>query len=57
MAEWQKAQPEEHPRLQRGMRYAPDVPELRKDTTAAGVDRFGHLPPTLDLQIAVEGPA
>lgn len=36
------------------MRYAPDVPELRKDTAAAGMDGLRHLPPSLDLRLIVD---
>ena len=41
-------------RLQRGMRYAPDMPELRKDPAAAGMHGLGHLPPSLDLGVIVD---
>jgi hypothetical protein len=53
--EWLKGPPGEHTAgLQRRMRYAPDVPELRKDTAAAGMDGLRHLPPSLDLRLIVD---
>jgi hypothetical protein len=40
--------------LQRGMRHAPDMPELRKDPTTAGVDGLGHLAPSFYLRVIIE---
>src|SRR5208282_6890778 len=42
------------PRLERGVRHPPDMPELRKDPTAAGMDGLNHLSPSRDLCVIVD---
>ena len=40
--------------LQRAMRHAPDMPELRGDQSAGGVHRLGDLAPAGQLRLAVD---
>ena len=37
-----------------GCDIAPDMPELRKDPTAAGMDGFNHLSPSHDLCVIID---
>ncbi len=41
-------------RLERGMRDAPDMPELQEDDSAPGMDGVDHLTPARDLLLGVD---
>ena len=40
--------------LERGMRDAPDMPELEKDQAALGVHGVDHPAPALDLRVRID---
>src|ERR1700731_5495130 len=40
--------------LQRGMRDAPDMPELKEDASAARVHAGGHFAPSGDLRLRID---
>jgi hypothetical protein len=41
-------------RLERGMRHAPDMPELQKNDSAPGVNGVDHLAPARDLLLGID---